>query len=412
MRKIAAAAMGGLFLAGCATVTPAPSARPLTQAHIETMGPTRVVVAENTVGVGKSWFMTDSSAAGAQYGLVGALVSATMDAIINAGPSRRARMAADEIAELAPAAVLDASLVAQLQEQIPGAGAESPMAALEVTDPAAAAIEAVEAAAVETAPPTVETPSGVTFSDVVTMQKILAPDAIDDAIEISASYTLSEDASTLRIIAYASYQSPETPYVTPHTFERAVPRTELEGPAYRNTFTYYSTQLPIPTLTPELRERLVASVEQGARDANGNLPTPDSDDYRSFQRELENARDNDLTKSEIAIFLTREWLRDDAALLRREISTAHDFIARYLALDLNRTAVPSLEGQDELLETMGDQRAVRRIGSGVAAGSYVSSAGNVGSYSTYGNAVAISRSHQDRANALREQARAERRASR
>jgi hypothetical protein len=118
--RIVLMAVCGLLLSGCATAV-APTARPLTQAHIDQMGPTRVVVAENTYGVGKSWFMTDSSAAGASYGLIGAVVSATMDAIINAGPSRRARQAADEINTIAPPSTLDVSLVAALQRQILGA---------------------------------------------------------------------------------------------------------------------------------------------------------------------------------------------------------------------------------------------------------------------------------------------------
>ncbi|MBC7768587.1 MAG: hypothetical protein H7124_07350 [Phycisphaerales bacterium] len=415
MRVLLSAACG-LVLVGCATA-PVPAARPLTQAHIETMGPTRVVVAENNYGVMKSWFMTDSSAAGASYGLVGALVTVTMDAIINAGPSRRAREAADEVAQIAPAEEFDTSLVTRLQQQIPGtevAVAAVVDAALDgsATPTEQGATTETPAIVAEPVQTSVAAPSGVTFSEVATVQKLSAPDAIDDAVEISTSYTLSEDSSVLRVMAYVTYQSPQTPYVTPYAFEGSVPRAEQEGPAYRNTFTYYSDQLPAPTLTPELRDRLIASVQQGARDEAGNLPVEGTTEYRAMERELENARDDELTKSEIAIFLTREWLRDDAALLRQEIAKAHDFIARYVALDLNSTAVPSLDGTDQRIETMADERTVRRIGAGVVAGSYVSSPGGVGSFSTYGNAVAISRSHANRADALRDAARAERRASR
>ena len=50
------------------------------------------------------------------------------------------------------------------------------------------------------------------------------------------------------------------------------------------------------------------------------------------------------------------------------------------------------EFEDELLETADDQRTVRRIGKGAEAGSYVCSAGNVTSFATYGNTIAIARS--------------------
>jgi hypothetical protein len=413
--RFALLAVCGLLLSGCATAV-APTARPLTQEHIERIGPTRVVVAENTYGVGKTWFMTDSSAAGASYGLVGALVTVTMDAMINAGPSRRARQAADEINAIAPPSALDASLVAALQRQIPDvqemASAETVVAdaalVADVAVPAADANAGMTAQAPDAQAPAAP-PVGVHFTDVSTVQRLSLPGPENDVVEVAATYVLSEDATTLRVIASATYTNVEMPYVTPYTFEREPPRTELEGPVYRNTFVYYSQSLAVPLLTPELKDRLVAAIEQAARDEQGNLPAEGTPEFRSMQRELENARDDELSRPEIAIFLTREWLRDDAAMLQREIEQAHTFIARYVALDLNSTAIPSMEGTDQLLETLDDQRTVRRIGAGLATGSYVSSPGNVDKYSTYGNAVAFARDNLQRAEELRDAARATRR---
>ena len=370
--RIVMGAIIAIALASCATAPPYPAMRPLTQAHIDAIGPTAVVVSQNNNGVEKSWFFTSTSSAGAAYGLVGALVSAAMDAIINYGPSRRAAKAANEIAELMPAAALNASLTEQLRQQMPAADAAV---------------------------------TGVSYSGVEGAQRLLARNPSEDAVDIAVSYTLSEDSSTLRVIALATYQSAQTPYATPYQFEGSPPRAERDGPAYRNTFTYYSTQLPVPTLTPELRERLVASIQDSARDANGAPPAEGSNEYRSMQRELENARDDRLTKDEIAIFLTREWLRDDGALIRREVEQAHAFIARYVLLDMNRTVAPSLTGQDELLETMADERTVRRIGTGTAAGSYISSAANVSSFSTYGNTISIADAHREQIEAIRSQSR-------
>lgn len=419
--RILTGVMLAMALTACATAPQHPQMRPLTPAHIETMGATRIVVAENNNGVEKSWFYTSTAAAGAAYGLIGAVVTATMDAIINAGPSRRAQNAADEIAALFPVDRLNASLVAQFRQQTP----EALAAAAEAEAAAAAAAAVAEASAeggalteasattTEVAPARSFTvaPTGVWYENVESAQRLTARTPLEDAVEVTVRYTLSEDASTLRVIATANYTSAATPYTTPYTFEGSPPRAERSGPAYRNTFTYYSTQLEVPTLTPELRERLIASIQASARDENGNPPEEGSSEYQSMQRELENARDDELTKNEISIFLTREWLRDEGALLHREIEQAHAFIARYVLLDLNRTIAPSLTGTDEMLETA-DNRVIRRVGAGTEAGAYISSAVGVTSFSTYGNTIGIARPHNERIGAIRSAARSENRRSR
>lgn len=375
--RIVACALAALSLAACAS-TPVPAMRPLNESQIAAMGSTPVVVSENNTGVTKSWFYSSSAQAGAQFGLIGALVSATIDAIVNYGPSQRATKAADEIAEIMPADALDASLAAQFRSQ---------------------------AAATVSAP-------GVTVSNVSTVQKITAPGIVDDAVEVSGFYRLSEDSSTLQVTAVLTYNNTAIPYATPYTFEGSPPKSEQAGPTYRNTFTYTSNQLPSPVLTPELKERLIASIEDSSRDAAGALPVEGTDAFKSMTRELEQARDDNLTKAEIAIFLTREWIKDNGALLRAEVENAHAFIARYMVLDMNRTAVPSLEGVDEVVETLADGRTVRRMGVGLMAGSYISSPGSVSDFATYGNTVAIARTHTERMAAAREAARTQTRAQR
>ena len=45
-----------LALAACATTEPVPNARPLKQAHIDTIGATRASITGSETGVAKSWF--------------------------------------------------------------------------------------------------------------------------------------------------------------------------------------------------------------------------------------------------------------------------------------------------------------------------------------------------------------------
>lgn len=372
--RIVVCALAALSLVACASVPPVPNARPLNAQHIEALGATPVAITENNTGVMKSWFRQDSSAAAASQGLIAVLVVAAIDGIMNIAPSRRARSAANELAEVMPADVLNESLVRHFTSQI-ASGAPG---------------------------------EGVVVSDVHTVQKLTAPGAVDDALEVSTSYLLSEDASTLQVSVTLTYENAAIPYVTPYSFEGAPPKTELTGPLYRNTFTYSSEQLPLPVLTPELRERLIASIRENARDEAGNPPAEGTDAFKSMTKELEEANDDRLTKGEIAIFLAREWTRDNGALLRAEIDNAHAFIARYAVLDMNRTAIPSLTGVDELVETMPSGRTVRRVGPGVMAGSYVSLPGNVSDFVTYGNAAAVAEVNETRIRNIQEQARAAR----
>ena len=374
MRNLVVSALVASSLAACATA-PVPNMRPLNAEQAAAMGPTPIVVVEDNHGVAKTWFAQDSSAAGAGYGLIGALVTATMDAIMNSFPARRAGKVSDEIAEVMPVDEINASLAEQFRRQMAAASGGT----------------------------------GVVFSEVSTVQKLTAPEPLNDTVEIDADYRLSEDASTLQVIVTISYLNPAIPYVTPYTFEGSPPKAELSGPTYRNTFTYNSRQLPIPVLTPDLRERLIASIHESARDENGAMPVEGTDAFKAMNKELEQARDDELTKGEIGIFLAREWIKDNGALLRAEIENAHVFIARYTLLDLNRTAVPSLTGQDELVETLPDGRTVRRIGAGTITGSYVSSPAEVVGFTTYGNTMSIARVHQDRMTAIREAARPSRR---
>jgi hypothetical protein len=369
MRFIMMAATA-VLLCGCAAFQKHPNTRPMTAETIQAVGKAPVVVAQNNNGIEKSWFMVDSSAATASYGLIGGLVGGIMDAIINAGPSRRAQKAANEVSELLPADALTTSLLAHLQSQVPAPDS---------------------------------TVSGASLASVTTVQKITSPAAADGSLEINTSYTLSEDASAFRVVARVSLQGKNLPYKTPYKFEKSVPKSELTGPAYRNTFTYHSAQLPVPTLTPELRDRLVASIEASYKDANGAPPAADSADAKALAKELETARDDQLTKDEIAIFLAREWLSDGGAMLKREVESAHAFIARFVVQDLNSTTVPSFEGQDLLVETS-DGRVVRRTGAGLDAGSYVSAPSEVTSFTTYGNAIAIAKVHSEKIGQLNKQA--------
>jgi hypothetical protein len=381
LKAAAATCVMAFALAGCAVIGTVPFARPLNDAQIAEIGETPVAASQNNEGVTKSWFMsTAATSAGASQGLIGVAVGVAIDAMINAGPAGRATKAADELSKLLATEDINASFIDALKKESAASAAQA----------------------------------GVRFGPINLVQKITAPDPLDDAIEVDILYVLSEDASTLRATAVVTYHNAKFPYVSRYTVakDEQMPDGEKEGPVYRNIFSYYSTQIPAPTLTPDLKERLVASVQDSFRDAEGKLPAPKSEADRSMQREITAARDDDFTPDEISIFLTREWLSNNAAALRAEVANAHAFFARYILLDMNRTVLPSIGGRDEVLETLEGGRIVRRMGSGTEAGTYESRPGGVTTVVRFGNALKMSKLNEDRISEIRRQQQPQRRRQR
>src|SRR6185503_7529235 len=157
---------------------------------------------------------------------------------MNAGPAGRAQQTADDLATIALADKLNQSLRAQF-----------------------------DAMKVAQAPDG----SGVRIAEVSTVQKILSPAAVNDAVEVNISYTLSEDATALNIVATAAYSDPAAKYVTPYTF-KTVPKDELDGPLYRNSFVYESNRFALPTLGPEIKRAMVEAIQKKYIAKTGSLP--------------------------------------------------------------------------------------------------------------------------------------------
>ncbi|MEM1087333.1 MAG: hypothetical protein AAGH90_06360 [Pseudomonadota bacterium] len=355
-----------LVLAACAT-EPYPFKRPLTPEVMEQLSDTNVVVDEPTDGLGASWFMQDSSATGAQYGLIGALTTAVMDGIANAGPSSRAR----RVATQANDAVDSQQLLASLKTAFADA-AEAQSGDLKVS-----------------------------YGDIDGRTIEITPGTMDDSISISLDYKFAENAAAFQVNALVKVDREDIAYTTPYVFESSVPKAETEGSIYRNRFVYFSEQLEVPAFTDEIKAKLIEFVRDSYRDADGNLPDEESKEFRDMSKALEKAEDDDFSKSEASIFMISKWTENDAALLISELDKAHAFIADYTLIDLNDPSIPSLEG-DELIVATDDKtgRIVAQFGSGPTAGTYTSKPGGVTDFVTYGNAIAYSKAAMDRSKAL------------
>lgn len=370
---VCVAASAAALLSACATSEPHPWKRPLSLDQASTLGETRLSLVENNDGVVASWFAQDSSAAGAQYGLIGALVTATMDGMANGSPSDAAQRTADELARIASVDRINQGLSEQMKT----------------------------ASVVET--------YKVRFGDIVTTQKLgldeKARAAPDDTIEFTVTYTLSQDATALKAIGNAVYSRADAKYATPYTF-KTVPEEELGGPIYRNTFIYESNRVTPPPPTAEMKAAWAEQVRVSYMKRHGKLPVKGGSGYGAYQNDLAEANNDTMSAEEAGLVVAKGWTLNNGAALLTELNSAHAFFAKYLLLDLNSPAVPRLDGQDEILETLPDGRVVRLVGFGGGAGSYLSTPGNLTTTTTWGNAIQIAQVNRDRAHAIGEAAKA------
>jgi hypothetical protein len=348
------AASAAVLVGACAT-EPHPYKRPLSLEMASMLGDTNVVLVENNSGVQATWFMSDSSATGAQYGLIGALVSATMDAIVNSGPADTAQKLADQVAVVAAVDKMNTDFREQVRTS--------------------AALDGHK----------------VRFADVATKQKYFLNPHADDTVEVDVDYRLSEDATTLKVTAVAVYQRPDLKYVTPYTF-KSIPEEELSGPVYRNTFVYESSRL-VPTITPEIKRAWVDEIKLSYISKLGALPTSKSSAFREMNQKIAEAENDALTKEESSRILVSTWTSNQGEFLFNELKGAHAYLGKYILHDLNNPAVPSLTGKDEIVEQLPDGRTVRIMGEGLLAGSYTSTPGGL---TTYGNAAQVAKVNRDR----------------
>ncbi len=357
-----------LPLFSCAVYAPHPSKRPLSvelQGKLETVD---VNLYENHNGVGMAWMRQDSSAAGSQYGLIGALTTAIIDAIANAGPKARASKAADEMAAIVSPKYLNDSFIESIGE---------------LKD--------------------LEPEQTVNYGKISLKPSILA-NTTNEMLEISLSYKLSQEASQLVVIATVSYSSDKHAYQTPYQFENnKTPKSQLSGPIYYNSFTYYSDLLELPTWSKDLEKELVNQIKERYTDDNGVLPTANiasrnktkrkkqrtrkkqSKEFKAMTKELSTAQDGKLSKSEISTFLIRNWTANNGQLLLAELTKAGSFISTQIVKDLNRDHTPAMEGEDTILETTDEGREIKMIGSTRLAGSIESTPKNAMEFATWGN---------------------------
>jgi hypothetical protein len=278
-------ALALLICAGCSTV---PYKIPLSADTRAKVQSAEVYARTGEKGIGVQFQAQDSSAAGAQYGLNGALVTATIDAIANSGPAGVAEDAAQKLAAgydpeqlhselaLALSTVLDAA-------SLPGASA---------------------------------TVTKLTPDQKLTLKDMRA----DNVLAVELSYALTQDFRSLHVAGVATVFSKTAAPKTP-------PKGGEPGMVYRNRFEYWSAPLAAAPVRSQAEiDASVAAVEAKYAGAG-------KDKQAAYRAELAEAHNPNSAGAQ-ADYLVKQWLANNGAPLRNAIRSGTAEIVTLLATDL------------------------------------------------------------------------------
>lgn len=337
MKKLVTTALMVTALSSGCAMQLDPVKRPMQQATLDQLKEPIPVVMQTPErnGIATSYFAQDSSAAGAQYGLIGALTTAVIDGIANANPYEIAQTNANRIAETFKGDELLNQAYASLS-----ANKKLTPANLNL---------------VLSAPTPVPAKSTKTTTP--------------DGLSIDVGYIFKTDMSGLRIYAAVALNQKGKVYTSPYVGKDGkTSKPDNSGLLYSNSFSYFSQQLPVPVKSQSEIDAKVAEIKAAAT-KNGVLPKKDSQAYAKMTNEIKQAQKPEYTPKEISDKLADQWLANNGEKLKTEIKAAHEFLAVQIYKDLARLDVPDYKGtSDTVLETAADGRAIKLLGIGYNAG--------------------------------------------
>lgn len=336
MKIITFTAITAISLSACATVTPVPDARKLTPELMSQMGATDVVLVKNdgiragwtSAGVGPAQdytYLVPPGTSPAAAGIGAGLGHAIGVAIVDAAPSARAKRAVRSINSGINKQMLDDALMRKIQS--------------------------------------VATSGPVKADNIISAEFEGKDPEPQGKLKIETDYTLAEDASAVKVSALVTYANDEMSYKTPYDFGDKPPKTELTGLLYRNRFTYHSDKFEAPELTDAVREQLTQAIQSQYSEDVAVVKASDDEEKKKEKelnklvkrkdKALEAAKDNKLSKVELATLLINKWRGNGNPALSEAINEGQDFIARMMFADLNDSDVPQYERQTPLPESKG-----------------------------------------------------------
>lgn len=321
MFKKAALLAAALSVSACAT----PYRQPLDQATSTKLASATVYTRADDRGVGVQYFAQDSSAAGAPYGLLGALVSAAVDAALNWGPMDIAQNGADKLAPTFKHDQVTADLTSTLQAEL---------ATMSLFNPSPA----------------------ITPLDAERKWELSA--FTEDALLLtSVEYTLTQDFRSLDVVLTATAFSREAAGPTQAKSKSKSKPNKDAGRVYRNRLEYHSQ--PLAPFQEKTQEEIDAEIAQ----IKAKYLTNRRNDRQlaAMRKEMQEARRKAPPGVKAEHYLT-QWLADDAALLRQELKAGVATVTDLLAMDL-QDPVPfdtkAKQGPKTIIKNDGERVLVR-----------------------------------------------------
>lgn len=365
MKKLIPAALIVAAIANGCAMQPTPTKRPMQQTALDQIkSPIPLLMqTPERYGVATTYFAQDSSAAGAQYGLIGALTTAVIDGIANSNPAEIASDNANRIAET----IKGDELLGQAYSTLANTKTQLP------------------------------TSLNIVFSAPTPLPaKTAKPAKATDGLNVDIVYLFKSDMSALKAYAKVSLNVKGTEYKSPYITKDTKPsKPDTSGLIYQNSFDYYSQQLAVPVKPQSEIDAKVAEIKTKAS-KNGVPPKKDTPQYTKMNTEIKQAQKSEYTPKEIADKLADQWLANDGEKLKAEIKAANNFIATQLYKDLARFNAPDFKGSDTILETLENGRVTKIVGAGYSAGSLSSEPKDFIAIG-WGNATAYPEAAKDRA---------------
>lgn len=336
MKKLIPAALIVAAIASGCAMQPTPTKRPMQQATLDQIkSPVPLIMqTPERAGVATTYFAQDSSAAGAQYGLIGALTTAVIDGIANANPAEIASDNANRIAET----IKGDELLNQAYSTLMANKKHAPSSL------------------------------NLVFSAPTPAPTKPAKTTAPDGLNVHLGYTFKTDMSGLNIYAIVSLNMKGVEYKSPYVTKDAKPaKPDMSGLVYQNNFNYYSQQLAVPVKSQSEIDAKVAEIKAKAS-KNGVLPKKDNPQYARMMSDIKQAQKPEYAPKEISDKLADQWLANNGEKLKAEIKAAHEFFATQIYKDLARFDVPDYKGTDTALETLENGRVVKIVGAGFNAG--------------------------------------------
>jgi len=354
------------ILSGC--VSQVPYKRPMQEKYQPALQDLQIYTYADKQGVGVRYFVQDSTAAGAQFGLLGMLVTSAIDGIANIGPRERSAKLANRLATGFDLLGIEMELQSALSRElahVPGISMRPEIKHAQGEQKLEADMFAEPA------------------SLLVTVNYSMSPDLshliitsnariFSQSMKYSPLYPKEDEELAAAEKKRQDAINQNTSKTNPRKKKPKEIPADQSGQLYRNTLTYISDALHVEGKSQSEIDAEVAAIRARYTDNNGKQ-TRNREQIVQMNREVKAASKPD-NNNQLAERRAQKWLENDGALLKKVMAEGMGELSRLLAKDMQVTDIPQFNSkQSDLVQPIADgSRRIVIKTRGHAAGQYSS----------------------------------------